>query len=64
MPTPNPVLVDALRKRARMMTVNTVDLTDLFTVEIGGMDLDVIITPETAEYLYRQLGLLLGHQED
>lgn len=49
--------------RARYMGVNTVDMTDLFTVEIGGQEEDVIITRDTAEYLYRQLGDLLGHAE-
>jgi hypothetical protein len=53
--------VAAVAARARYMGINTVDLTDLFTVEIGGQEEDVIITTETAEYLYRQLADLLGH---
>lgn len=52
--------VAALTARARFMTVNTIDLTDLLTVEIGGQDEDVVITRATAEYLYDQLGFLLG----
>ena len=45
------------------MTVNSVDFTDgqLFTVEIEGHESDVVISRETAEYLYAQLGFLLGH---
>jgi hypothetical protein len=54
----------AITARARYMGVNTVDMTDLFTVEIGGQDEDVIITTETAEYLYQQLAYLLGHADD
>jgi hypothetical protein len=56
--------VAAIRARARYMGVNTVDLTDLFTVEIGGQDEDVIITTETARYLHRQLTDLLGHDTE
>jgi hypothetical protein len=54
----------AVRARARYMGVNTIDMTDLLTVEIGGQEEDVVITMETAEYLYRQLGFILGHEED
>lgn len=50
----------AVRARARYMGVNTIDLTDLFTVEIGGQAEDVVITHETAEYLHQQLSDLLG----
>lgn len=52
--------VAELRARAAYMGINTIDLTDLFTVEIGGQDGDVIITTETAEHLYHQLTFLLG----
>lgn len=54
----------AVQARARYMGVNTIDMTDLLTVEIGGQEEDVVITMETAEYLYRQLGFLLGHEGD
>jgi hypothetical protein len=53
----------AVTARARYMGVNTIDLTDLFTVEIGGQAEDVVITTATAEYLYDQLGLLLGRHD-
>jgi hypothetical protein len=59
-PTVAPEALAALQARARYMGVNTVDFTDLFTVEIGGQDEDVIITTETAEYLYAQLACVLG----
>lgn len=52
--------VAATRARARFMTVNSIDFTDLFTFEVGGYDEDVVITTETAEYLHHQLGMLLG----
>jgi len=54
--------VAAVAARARFVTVNTVDLTDLFTVEICGQAEDVIITTETAEYLWTKLGDLLGKE--
>ena len=61
--TVDPAAVKALEARAQFMTVNTIDFTDLLTVEVGGQDTDVIITMETAEYLYTQLGFLLGKPE-
>jgi hypothetical protein len=61
-PLVNPEIVTALRKRARFMTVNTIDFTDLLTVEVGGFEGDVVITTETAEYLYNQLACVLGKE--
>jgi hypothetical protein len=51
----------ATTARARYMGVNTIDLTDLFTVEVGGQTEDIVITRETAEYLHARLGDLLGY---
>lgn len=54
----------AVTARARYIGINTIDFTDLFTVEIGGQDEDVVITRETAEHLRYQLNFLLGDEED
>ena len=50
----------ALRARARMIIPDTIEGTDLFTVEVGGYDGDVILTRENAEYLHWKLALILG----
>lgn len=51
---------EALRRRARSIIINTIDGTDLYTAEIGGMEGDVILTQEHMEYLHYTLGNLLG----
>ena len=48
-----------LRKRARRMIADSIDGTDLITVEIGGQPDDVILTREDAKYLHWKLALLL-----
>jgi hypothetical protein len=50
----------ALRARAQMLIPDSIEGTDLITVEVGGMDGDVILTRENAEYLHWKLALILG----
>jgi len=50
----------ALRARARRLIPDSIEGTDLITVEVGGLPDDIILTPEYAEYLHWKLALLLG----
>lgn len=63
-PFVNVAAVEALHARARYMGANSIDGTDLITVEVGGQDEDVILTHDSALYLYRQLGMLLDPNFD
>lgn len=49
-----------LRARARMIIPDSIEGTDLITVEVGGYPGDVILTQENAEYLHHKLAMLLG----
>jgi hypothetical protein len=51
---------DALRARAQMLIPDSIEGTDLITVEVGGQPEDIIITRENAEYLHWKLALILG----
>ena len=51
--------VEELRRRARHIGADSIDGTDLITVEVGGMSTDVILTREGAEYLHWKLALIL-----
>jgi hypothetical protein len=58
-----------LQGRARYMGVDSVEFFDskpasFFTVEVGGQEDDIIITRETAEYLWDKLGWVLGKEQD
>lgn len=50
----------ALRARARMLIPDSIEGTDLITVEVGGQPEDIIITREDAVYLHWKLALILG----
>lgn len=50
----------ALRARAQRLIPDTVEGTDLITVEVGGQSGDIILTREYAEYLHWKLALILG----
>lgn len=50
----------ALRARAQRLIPDTVEGTDLITVEVQGQSEDVILTREYAEYLHWKLALILG----
>ena len=52
-----------LRARAQRIIPDTIEGTDLITVEISGQDRDVILTPEYAEYLLWKLTLCLGWKD-
>lgn len=52
--------VAALRARAGYMNADSVMGTDLITVEVGGMEGDVILTQEDAKYLHNKLADLVG----
>jgi hypothetical protein len=49
----------ALRARAQMIMADSIEGTDLITVEVGGQPQDVILTRDNAEYLHWKLALLL-----
>jgi len=50
----------ALRARARILIPDTIEGTDLITVEVGGQPGDVIITTEHAKYLHYKIACILG----
>lgn len=53
--------VAALRARAKgTPTINTIDLTDLYTMEVPGQDTDVILTEDAVRYLHWKCADLLG----
>lgn len=57
---PFEVEVAALRSRAQMLIPDSIEGTDLITVEVGGQEGDIILTRENAEYLHWKLALILG----
>lgn len=50
----------ALRARAQRLIPDSIEGTDLITVEVGGQPEDIILTREYAEYLHWKLALILG----
>ena len=50
----------ALRARAQRLIPDSIEGTDLITVEVGGQAEDIILTREHAEYLHWKLALVLG----
>lgn len=50
----------ALRARARILIPDTIEGTDLITVEVGGQPEDLIITQEHAKYLHYKIASILG----
>ena len=50
----------ALRARAQKLIPDSIEGTDLITVEVGGQEGDVILTRDDAEYLHWKLALILG----
>jgi len=52
--------VAALRERATLLIPDSIEGTDLITVEVGGQEGDIILTREGAEYLHWKIALILG----
>lgn len=54
----------AVAMAAQHVTVNSMDGSEgeLFSMEVEGLEQDVRMTREQAEYLFNQLGLVLGKE--